>query len=67
MSADLLPIPAAAKRLGCGVTTVYKLMASGVLRVTDIAPPGSLRPKSRIRTDDIDAFIEARTRKASPK
>lgn len=59
---DLLSVPAVAKRLGCGVTTVYKLMTDGDLRVVDIAPAGSRRPKSRVRSDDLDDLIDRRTR-----
>lgn len=60
----LYSIPIAAKVLDCSKDTVYRLIASGELRAVDIAPPGSRQPKTRVRSDDADAFIERRTRKA---
>jgi excisionase family DNA binding protein len=54
----------AGERLGCSDDTVMRIVASGELRVVDIAPPGSKRSKTRIRDDDLAAFIESRTRRA---
>jgi excisionase family DNA binding protein len=59
---DLLPIKQAAARLGCSHNHVYRLIASGVLSVVDISQPGSVRAKSRVRSDEIDAYIEQHTR-----
>lgn len=61
---DLLTVPAAAARLGCSETHVYRLIEDGDLRMTDIALSGSQRSKGRVRSDDIAALIEARTRVA---
>lgn len=61
---QLHSIPAAAERLGCSDMHVYRLIASGELRAVDVRQPGSRKPKTRIRSDDIDAYIEQRTRQA---
>ena len=58
----LLTIPQAADKLEIAPNTVYKLIASGDLRAVDMTVPGAKRPKTRIRRDDLEAFIEARTR-----
>lgn len=59
---DLLAVPAAAVRLGCSRWTVYRLIASGDLSPVDIAPTGSTRSKTRVRSDEITALIKRRTR-----
>jgi excisionase family DNA binding protein len=59
---DLLTIPATAERLGCSDNHVYRLVAAGQLRAVDIAPPGNQRTKTRVRSDDLAAYIESRTR-----
>lgn len=46
--------------LGCSVNSVYRLVAQGELKVINIAPAGSQRPKTRIRHADLQAFIDAR-------
>lgn len=61
---DLLTIPATADRLECSDMHVYRIIAAGQLRAVDIAAPGSRRTKTRVRSDDLAAYIEARTRVA---
>jgi excisionase family DNA binding protein len=61
-SLSLLTIKAAADRLDCSTTHVYRLIASGQLRAADIAPPGSGRTKTRVRDDDLADYIEKHTR-----
>lgn len=51
----------AGERLRASESHVYRLIADGDLRAVDIAQPGSRRPKTRVRSDDLDAYIEART------
>lgn len=51
----------AGERLRASESHVYRLIADGNLRAVDIAQPGSRRPKTRVRSDDLDAYIEART------
>jgi excisionase family DNA binding protein len=58
-----LTIRSTSERLGCSENTVYRLIAAGKLRAVDIAPPGSLRSKTRVRSDDLDAYIESITQK----
>jgi hypothetical protein len=41
---------------------LYRLIEDGELRAVDIAVPGSSRQKTRLRSDDLDAYIEKRTR-----
>jgi excisionase family DNA binding protein len=64
--AQLLPIPAAAERLGCSEMHIYRLVSSGELRAVDISRKGAGKSKTLIRSDDLDAYIEARTRCAAP-
>jgi hypothetical protein len=42
----------------------YRLIATGQLPAVDISLPGSKRPKTRVREDDLAAYIERQTRKA---
>jgi len=65
-SAQLLTIPAAAGRLGCSEMHVYRMVSSGELRAVDISQKGARKSKTRIRSDDLDSYIEARTRRAAP-
>lgn len=58
----LLTIPATADKLQVAPNTVYRLIASGDLRAVDMTVPGAKRPKTRVRRDDLEAFINARTR-----
>ena len=56
----------AADRLRCSENHVYRLIARGALRAVDIAQPGSRKPKTRVRSDDLDAYIEVCTRTVRP-
>jgi excisionase family DNA binding protein len=59
----LLTPAAAAARLGCSDMHVYRLIAAGELDAVDIAQPGARRSKTRVRSDDVDSYIKARTRR----
>ena len=61
MSIKLLTIPETADKLGVSVRTVHKLIRVGDLRTVDIAVSGDKRSRARVREDDLEAFIEART------
>jgi excisionase family DNA binding protein len=63
--ATLLTIAVAAARLGCSDNHVYRLIASGELPAVDIAQAGARRSKTRVRSDHVDAYIDARTRRVS--
>ena len=60
----LRTIRQAGERLECSSMHIYRLIASGALSAVDIAQPGAQRPKTRIREDDLDAYVESRTRRA---
>jgi excisionase family DNA binding protein len=60
---QLLGIPRVAERLDCSRTHVYRLIAAGELRSVEIKATGK-RAKTRVRSDDLNAFIEANTRVA---
>lgn len=64
MTTQLLRIPEAAERLGCADNHVYRLIADGALKAVDISRPGSKQSKTRIRSDDLAAYIDAHTRSA---
>lgn len=64
--AQLLPIPAAAERLGCSEMHIYRLVSTGELSAVDISRKGAGKSKTRIREDELDAYIESRTRRAAP-
>jgi excisionase family DNA binding protein len=55
---QLLTIKETAGRLRCSESHVYRLIATGKLRVTDVALPGSRRPKSRVSESDLAACIK---------
>jgi excisionase family DNA binding protein len=59
---QLLTVPGAAEFLGCSEMHIYRLVAAGQLRAVDIASTGAQRTKTRIRSDDLMAYIERRTR-----
>jgi excisionase family DNA binding protein len=59
---ELHTIERAADRLGCSKMHVYRLIAAGLLQAVDIASPGAGRSKTRIRSDDLTAYIERQTR-----
>jgi excisionase family DNA binding protein len=63
-SVRLLPIPAAADRLGCSENHIYRLIAAGELDAVDIAQPGARKAKTRINEANLDAYVQARTRRA---
>lgn len=50
-----------AERLDCSRPHVYGLIAAGRLRAVEIKATGS-RAKTRIREEDLEAFIDANTR-----
>lgn len=57
----LLTIPETAEALRLKSTdAVYERIAKGLLRGVNIAKPGQ-RPKTRIRSDDLDAYIDSCT------
>lgn len=60
----LFTIAEAGLRLGASDMHVYRLIAAGELRAVDISQPGSRRSKTRVRSDDLAAYIDARTRVA---
>ncbi len=45
---------------------IYRLVSTGELRAVDISRKGAGKSKTRIRSDDLDAYIDARTRCAAP-
>lgn len=57
----------AAERIRASESTVYRLIADGRLRAVDISRPGAKKPKTRVRSDDLDAYIEASTRETGPR
>lgn len=60
----LLTIPETAALLGYKDRgTVYDLISRGELRAVDMRATGK-QPKTRVREDDLMAFIEARTHTA---
>ena len=61
----LLTIPETALRLGCSDMHVYRLISSGELSAVDVSQRGSRRPKTRVRSDDLASYIDARTRRIS--
>lgn len=60
----LLTIPEVAEALAISRRSVYALISSGQLPVVDVATRG--KPKSRVRADDLQTFIEKRTRTVRP-
>ena len=54
----LLTIPEAADRLSCSNPHVYRLIQRGALRAVDISTPDSKRSKTRVRSDDLQGYIE---------
>jgi excisionase family DNA binding protein len=59
----LHPVTETAKILDCSDMHVYRLIAAGELAAVDIATPGARRSKTRIRSDDLAAYIERQTRR----
>lgn len=60
---QLLSIPSAAARLDCSRAHIYRLIAAGKLRAVEIKAEGK-RPKTRVRAEDLEEFIDAHTRVA---
>lgn len=58
---SLLSPARVAQRLDCSRPHVYGLIAAGRLRAVEIKATGT-RAKTRIREDDLEAFIDANTR-----
>jgi excisionase family DNA binding protein len=61
---QLLTIPQTSARLNASDNHVYRLISAGELRAVDIAQPGS-PSKTRVRSDDLAAYIEQKTRQAA--
>lgn len=61
MTIQLLSIAHAAELLDCSRGHVYGLIAAGKLRAVETKATGQ-KSKTRVREDDLDAFIEAQTR-----
>lgn len=59
MTSRLLPVTEVAKTLGCSRGHVYNLIAANALTAVNIGAGKS--SKTRIREDELEAFIEART------
>lgn len=57
----LLSITHTAEVLDCSRGHVYGLIAAGKLRAVELKAKGS-RSKTRVRAEDLEAFIEANTR-----
>jgi len=60
---QLLTVPEAAARLSCSRTHIYRLIAAGELRSVEIKASGT-RPKTRVREEDLEAYIDQHTRVA---
>lgn len=58
----LFTIPQAADQLGVSPNHVYRLIAAGALRSVDMRQPKSRKAKTRVRADDLAAFIDKQTR-----
>lgn len=54
----LLSIEEAAERLSCSKPHVYRLIRASALRAVDISEPSSKRSKTRVRSDDLQSYIE---------
>jgi excisionase family DNA binding protein len=60
---QLLSVTKAAEILDCSRGHIYGLIAAGRLRAVEIKAVGA-RSKTRIREEDLQAFIDAHTRSA---
>ena len=63
----LLTPAEAAERIRASESHIYRLITDGKLRAVDIAQPGSKKQKTRVRSDDLDDYIEASTRSPEPR
>ncbi|GAB3663447.1 hypothetical protein GCM10027596_26620 [Nocardioides korecus] len=59
----LLSITSAAEQLDCSRGHIYGLIAVGKLTAVEIRAKGA-RTKTRVRADELEAFIEANSRRA---
>lgn len=64
MTIQLASVTKAAEVLDCSRGHVYGLIAAGKLRAVEIKATGT-RSKTRIRLEDLEAYIDANTRRAS--
>lgn len=64
MSVQLHTPEQAGEVLGVTAKSVYRLIALGELRAVDVAVSGT-RSKTRVRDDDLQDFINLRTRQAT--
>lgn len=64
MTTELFTVPEAAERLKISRNGVYRLISLGQLRAVDVSVTGK-GSKTRIRSDDLQAYIDANTREAS--
>lgn len=60
---QLMSVQRASEVLDCSPTHVYRLIAARKLRAVEIKVTGT-RPKTRVRAEDLEAFIDAHTRSA---
>lgn len=58
----LKSVTGVAEQLDCSRGHVYGLIASGQLRAVEIKTKGSSRSKTRVRAEDVEAFIASHTR-----
>ena len=58
METRLLTVVEVAERLSCSRPHVYRLINTGALRSVDISTPESRQTKSRVRSDDLQNYIE---------
>lgn len=64
MSTQLLTPEEAGDRLGVTAKSIYRLIALGELRAVEVKVSGT-RSKTRVRDDDLQDFIDRRTRDAA--
>ena len=62
MSIQLLTVPEAGEKLRVSPNTVLRLIALGKLRAVDVAATGR-GTRTRVRDDDLQAYINANTRR----
>lgn len=60
---QLLSVTKAAQQLDCSRGHIYGLIAAKKLRAVETKAKGT-RPKTRIRAEDLEAFIDENTRMA---
>jgi excisionase family DNA binding protein len=68
MRADsFLCVREVAEKLGITADQVRALIGAGVLQAVNVALPGKKKPRWRIRADDLETFIAARTARPPAK